>query len=79
MEIERKEKEEEIKRREEARKKRHEEKEKHEKSKNGQTPPGSPPKVNEHFKLKIKDFIVFDLNLTFVRVLKNKMIKSKST
>ncbi|XP_015369298.1 PREDICTED: peptidyl-prolyl cis-trans isomerase cyp11 isoform X2 [Diuraphis noxia] len=47
MEIERKEKEEEIKRREEARKKRHEEKEKHEKGKNGQTPPGSPPKVSE--------------------------------
>jgi len=47
METERKEKEEEIKRREEARKKRHEEKEKCEKGKNGQTPPGSPPKVNE--------------------------------
>lgn len=45
MEIERKEKEEEIKRREEARKKRHEEKEKREKGKDGQTPPGTPPKV----------------------------------
>jgi len=56
MEIERKEKEEEIKRREEARKKRHEEKEKREKGKNGQTPPGSPPKVNENVSLKNKRF-----------------------
>jgi len=45
MEVERKQKEEEIKRREEARKKRHEEKEKNEKSKDGETPPGTPPKV----------------------------------
>jgi len=53
MEIERKEKEEEIKRREEARKKRHEEKEKREKSKNGETPPGSPPKVNKNIESEI--------------------------
>lgn len=47
MEMERKEKEEEIKRREEARKKRHEEKEKREKGKDGDTPTGTPPKVNQ--------------------------------
>lgn len=52
MEVERKEKEEEIKRREEARKKRHEEKEKNEKSKDGQTPPGTPPKVCKIILLK---------------------------
>lgn len=46
MELERKQKEEEIKRREEARKKRHEEKEKHDKGKEGETPPGTPPKVS---------------------------------
>ncbi|KAL4122653.1 hypothetical protein QTP88_014940 [Uroleucon formosanum] len=54
MEIERKEREEEIKRREEARKKRHEEKEKCEKGKNGQTPPGSPPKGSEKQNDKIE-------------------------
>ncbi|XP_050537681.1 uncharacterized protein LOC126903535 [Daktulosphaira vitifoliae] len=48
LEIERKEREVEIKRREEARKKRHEEREKQEKgNKNGETPPGSPPKCNK--------------------------------
>ncbi|XP_025414165.1 peptidyl-prolyl cis-trans isomerase G isoform X2 [Sipha flava] len=45
IETERKQREEEIKRREEARKLRHEEKEKHEKGKDGQTPPGTPPKI----------------------------------
>lgn len=55
MEIVRKQKEEEIKRREEARKKRHEEKEKNEKSKDGETPPGTPPKdsVKQNDKMEI--------------------------
>lgn len=60
MEIERKEKEEEIKRREEARKKRHEEKEKREKGKDGQTPPGTPPKVYWKFCLNMRLYVQID-------------------
>ncbi|XP_026815667.1 peptidyl-prolyl cis-trans isomerase cyp11 [Rhopalosiphum maidis] len=77
LEIERKEKEEEIKRREEARKKRHEEREKREKSKNGQTPPGSPPKGSDKQSDKIEIDMMANIEDVF-QIIRDRNIKNGS-